>query len=119
MTERSHGIDDWLTFIRRIILDAKSHGHKPLRLRCDRAPEFTSTEFEKLCEELGVLIELTPRERHEGVGRAERNNNIVTRIGEAMLLRCQAGLQWFLPARVYAQWILNRTVTKPNGQTRF
>ena len=47
MTERSHGIDDWLTFIRRIILDAKSQGHTPLRLRCDRASEFTSPEFEK------------------------------------------------------------------------
>ena len=36
-----------------------------------------------------------------------------------MLLRCQAGKQWFTPARVYAQWILNRIITKPNGQTRF
>ena len=119
MTMRSHEIDDWLTFIRRIILDAKLHGHKPLRLRCDRAPEFKTSEIEKRCEELGVLIELTPRERHEGIGRAERNNNTLTRNGEAMLLLCQAGPQWFLPARVYAQWILNRIVTKPNGQTRF
>jgi hypothetical protein len=30
MTVRSHGFNDWLTFIRCIIYDAKSYGHKPL-----------------------------------------------------------------------------------------
>ncbi len=73
----------------------------------------------KRCDERGLLIELTPSRRHKGVGRAEKNNDILTRSAEAMLLRSRAGQQWLLAARAYAQWILNRVVVRPSGQTRF
>ena len=58
--------------------------------------------------ELGLSVELTPREHHEGVGRAERNNDLLTRTAEAALQRAGLGTQWLLPARAYAQWLWNR-----------
>ena len=42
--------------------------------RFNRAPEFVTPEFKrKLQEKLKVVVELTPREHHEAVGRSERN----------------------------------------------
>jgi hypothetical protein len=116
----THTIDDWVNFIRTITLDARSHGHKPVRVRFDRAPELRSDELkQRLEKELGLIVEITPREHHEGVGRAERNHDLLTRMGEEMCQRCGLGTNWLLPARSYAQWLLNRKVMTNQTETRY
>jgi hypothetical protein len=72
---KTHTIDDWVNFLRSVVLDAKSHGHNPVRVRFDRAPELRSEDLKQRIEsELQLIVELTPREHHEGVGRAEHNH---------------------------------------------
>lgn len=116
---KTHTVDDWIAFIRHVMLDARSHGHTPRTLRFDRAPELATPELARRVEaELGLLVELTPRERHEGVGRAERNNDVLTRAAEAMLQRARLGTQWLLPARAYAQWLLNRKPLATMSESR-
>jgi hypothetical protein len=117
---KTHTVDDWLGFLRSVILDARARGHTPRRVRFDRAPELAAPELKRRVEaELGIIVELTPREHHEGVGRAERNHDLLTRTAEAMLQRCELGTQWLLPARAYAQWLLNRKPMRATGETRY
>lgn len=117
---KTHTIDDWVAFLRGVVLDAKAHGHNPRRVRFDRAPELRSEELKARLEaELGLSVELTPREHHEGVGRAERNNDLLTRTAEAALQRAGLGTQWLLPARAYAQWLWNRRILTQAGETRY
>ena len=117
---KRHTIDDWLTFLRSVVLDARAQGHVPRRVRFDRAPELRSDELKHRIEkELGLSVELTPRERHEGVGRVERNNDLLTRLAEEMLQRAGLGTAWLLPARAYAQWLLNRHIRSGTPETRY
>ena len=48
-----------------------------------------------------MQVELTPRSHHEGVGRVELNNDILTRRAEANLQRAEKGTSFLLPAREY------------------
>ena len=117
---KTHTVGDWISFFAHVIADAKSLGHEPKVLRFDRGPELVAQEFKNAIEEkFGVLVEYTPREHHEGVGRAERNHDLLTRDAEAMLQRASLGTEWLLPARSYAQWQRNRTPMRhSNGETR-
>ena len=117
---KTHTIDDWVVFLRTVVLDARAHGHNPRRVRFDRAPELATAELRQRLElELQLSVELTPREHHEGVGRAERNHDLLTRMAEAMLQRAELGTEWLLPARAYAQWLLNRRPLATGGETRY
>ena len=42
---KTQTIDDCINFLSRVLLDARSHGHTPVRARFDRAPAFHSEEF--------------------------------------------------------------------------
>ena len=117
---KTHTISDWVDFLRAVVLDAKSQGHNPTTVRFDRAPELDNRKLkQRLEKELELNVQYTPREHHEGVGRAERNHDVLTRMAEAMLQR--AGLQgkWLLPARAYAQWLLNRRAVRGVGESRY
>ena len=70
--------------------------------RFNRAPEFVTPEFKrKLQEKLKVVVELTPREHHEAVGRSERNHDLLTRAAEpeTMLQRAGLDVQWCSSSR--------------------
>ena len=97
---KTHTIDDWMDFLRAVTLEAKKYGHTVERVRFDRAPELRSDELkQRAAKELNILVELTAREHHEGVGRAERNNDLLTRMAEEMLQRAKLGTAWLLVAR--------------------
>ena len=117
---KRHTIEDWIVFLRSVVLDARGRGHTPKRIRFDRAPELRSAELKQRIEaELGLSVELSAREHHEGVGRVERNNDLLTRLAEEMLQRAQLGTAWLLPARAYAQWLLNRHIRAGTSETRY
>ena len=117
---KTHTVDDWVAFMRSVVLHARSKGHAPIKVRFDRAPELDNANLKaRLEKELGLLVELTPREHHEGVGRAERNHDLLTRMAESMLQRAGLAQQWLLTARVYAQYLLNRRPMQSTGETRY
>jgi hypothetical protein len=119
-TGKTHTVEDWMVFLRDVKLQAQKHGATVERVRFDRAPELRTDELKRrAAKELNILVELTAREHHEGVGRAERNNDLLTRMAEEMLQRAKLGTAWLLPARAYAQWLLNRTPLAKTGETRF
>ena len=109
-----------MVFLHDVKLQAQKHGATVERVRFDRAPELRTDELKRrAAKELNILVELTAREHHEGVGRAERNNDLLTRMAEEMLQRAKLGTAWLLPARAYAQWLLNRTPLAKTGDTRY
>jgi len=117
---KTHTIEDWIKFLRYVVLHARLLGHAPVRVRFDRASELRADVFRRCAEkELNLIVELTPREHHQGVGRAERQHDTVTRLAEAMLQRARMGTSWMLPARVYANYIENRTVYTPTAITKY
>ena len=116
----SHTVEDWMGFLREVALDARAHGHTPKVFRFDQAPELRSKSLEdRINRELGMQVELTPRSHHEGVGRVEINNDILTRRAEANLQRAQKGTAFLLPAREYAQKILNLKPSGASSESRF
>jgi len=63
---KTHTIDDWIAFLRSIVLHARSLGHEPVHVHFDRAPELRANHFRRSVEkELGLIVELTPREHHQ------------------------------------------------------
>ena len=101
---KTHTIEDWVAFLRSVVINARSLGHKPVRVQFDRAPVLQSVDLRRRVEKkLGLIVELTPREHHQGVGRAERHHDILTRAAEAMLQRAEMGTSWLLPAREYVR----------------
>ena len=119
-TCKTHTTEDWIHFLRQVKLDAEKHGHKIVTVRFDRAPELRSDELKRLvAEQLGILVDLSPREHHEAVGRAERNNDVLTREAERMLQLAGLGTQWLLPARTYAQWLRNRLAVAGMPESRY
>ena len=116
----THTIDDWMDFLREVALDARANGHSPKMFRFDQAPELRSDSLRKrVNQELDMHVELTPRSHHEGVGRVEINNDILTRQGEAMCQRAEKGTAYLLPARAYAQANLNFKPYGNNTVSRF
>ena len=119
-TCKTHTTEDWIHFLRQVKLDAEKHGHKIVTVRFDRAPELRRDELKRLvAEQLGILVDLSPREHHEAVGRAERNNNVLTREAERMLQLAGLGTQLLLPARTYAQWLRNRLAVAGMPESRY
>ena len=117
---KTHEVDDWFTFLKSTVLDARARGHNPKYVRFDRAPELrTDLLKQRLENELNLIVELTPREHHEGVGRAERNHDLLTRLGTEMLQRANLDGKWLLPARMYAQWLINRRAVRGQSETRY
>jgi len=117
---KTHTIEDWVAFLRSVVINARSLGHKPVRVQFDRAPVLQSVDLRRRVEKkLGLIVELTPREHHQGVGRAERHHDILTRAAKAMLQRTEMGTSWLLPAREYANYLENRTVHTPTAMTKY
>ena len=48
----------------------------------------------------------------------ERNHDLLTRSAEMMLQRAELGTQWLIVARLYAQWLLNRSPRKESDVSR-
>ena len=53
-SSKKHTIEDWVLFLRSVIVHARSQGHEVQRLRFDRAPELATDKLkERLEKELG------------------------------------------------------------------
>ncbi|KAM1470398.1 hypothetical protein ACFX11_041122 [Malus domestica] len=89
-------------------------------LRSDRGGEFTSCEFNKLCEDAGIQRQLSMAYTPQQNGVVERKNRTVVEMAKAMLH--DKSMPYFLWAEAVhtAVYILNRSPTKAlNNLTPF
>jgi hypothetical protein len=96
------------------------HGVVIKALRCDRAGEFSSREFEEHLKAKGTKREFTVHDTHEQVGVVERFNRTKLELARAMLF--DSGLPMFLWAEAtnHARWITNRSPTRAlDGKSPF
>ncbi|KAI5322513.1 hypothetical protein L3X38_031585 [Prunus dulcis] len=91
-------------------------GFKVKCLRSDRGDEFTSCEFNKLCEDEGIQRQLSMAYTPQQNGVVERKNRTVVEIAKAMLH--EKGLPYYLRAEDVhiAVYILNRCPTRVLGE---
>ncbi|CAL8132132.1 unnamed protein product [Prunus armeniaca] len=84
-------------------------------LRSDRGGEFTSSEFNKLCEVEGIQRQLSMAYTPQQNGVVERKNRTVVEMAKAMLH--EKGLPYYLWAEAVhtAVYLLNRCPTKALG----
>ncbi|CAL8155287.1 unnamed protein product [Prunus armeniaca] len=85
-------------------------------LRSDRGDEFTSCEFNKLCEEEGIQRQFSMTYTLQQNGVVERKNRIVVEMAKAMLHE-KKGLPYYLWAEAVhtTVYILNRCPTRALG----
>ena len=106
----SKSIDDESLFLfcRKVYNAERALDHAPCYFRFDRRVATLNTALARSIErELGVVVELAPKEHHEGVGANEARNDVKQRMAEAMLMRSEKNLSCLLAARCYAGHILN------------
>ncbi|CAL8990056.1 unnamed protein product [Prunus brigantina] len=87
-------------------------GYKVKCVRSDRGGEFTSSEFNKLCEDAGIQRQFTMAYTPQQNGVVERKNRTVVEMAKAMLH--EKGLPYYLWVEAVhtAVYLLNRCPTK-------
>ena len=113
-----HTGDEWFDFISKCVrMRRDDRGQKVAYVRFDRAGEFTSPAFvERVERELNVTVQFAPAKWHEGVAGPECNNDILTRLGEAMCARVHLGPKYLSVARRLASYLLN--LRRRRGETK-
>ena len=102
-----HRQPHWRAFAIDCVVRLRALGVVVVILRFDRAGEFSEEFAADLERTLFVIVQMAPAKWHEGVGDAEINNDILTRMGEAMVRRAGLGPAYMSLARIYAQFLLN------------
>ncbi|CAL2227229.1 unnamed protein product [Prunus armeniaca] len=87
-------------------------GFKVKCVRSDRGGEFTSSEFNKLCEECGIQRQLTTACTPQQNGVVERKNRTVVEMAKAMLHEKNMPYSLWAEAVHTAVYLLNRSPTK-------
>src|SRR5262245_30941426 len=87
-------------------------------LRCDRAGEFMSEEFDEHLKKRGTRRELTVHDTHEQVGVAERYNRTKLELSRAMMICSGLPMYLWAEAKNHIRWIKNRVPTRAlDGKT--
>ena len=105
-------------FLTEVIAKERAFDHAVLIVRMDRAPEHESQELRQGMRDLGVHLELTPRNHHEGVGNAEGANDPTMRMAETSTRRAGATLGFILDARILAWHSRNLRCAAGRAHTR-
>ena len=95
------------------------HEKKIKRLRSDRGTEYTSTEFQKYCESLGIIHETTAPYSPEMNGVAERKNRTYSELVTALLVSSGAPKYLWGEALLTVCYVLNRVPSKNNKVTPY
>ncbi|CAL8115927.1 unnamed protein product [Prunus armeniaca] len=86
-------------------------GFQIKKLRSDRGGEYTSTEFRKFCEDLGLERQLTVAYSPQQNGVAERKNRTIVEMARTMLYEKRMPIKFWGAAVNVAVYILNRYPT--------
>ena len=87
-------------------------GYKLKKLRSDRGGEYTSMEFNKFCEEMGMERQLTVAYSPQQNGVAERKNRTIVEMAKCMMFEKKMPLEFWAEAVNTAVYVLNRCPTK-------
>jgi transposase InsO family protein len=90
----------------------KQSGHSIKVLRSDRGKEYTSSKFEKFCEEEGVERQLTVGYTPQQNGVSERKNQTVMEMAKCMLFEKGIPSSFWAEAVNTAVYLINRSPTK-------
>ena len=116
----SKDADAWFAFTSSTVQWWRSKGHKVYKVRFDQESAMANEAFKQRVEsQLNVVVEYAPSKWHEGVGATEVNQDLLTRMAEAMTARAGLGPEYFLPAREAAQDMLNMRARARHDKTRW
>ncbi|CAL2255037.1 unnamed protein product [Prunus armeniaca] len=87
-------------------------GYKLKKLRSDRGGEYTSTEFSKFCDDMGMERQLTVAHSPQQNGVAERKNRSIVEMAKCMMFEKKMPLEFWVEAVNTAVYVLNRCPTK-------
>ncbi|KAM1739403.1 hypothetical protein ACFX11_015127 [Malus domestica] len=87
-------------------------GYQLKKLRSDRGGEYTSTEFRKFCDEMGMERQLTVAYTPQQNGVAERKNRTIVEMAKCMMVEKGVPLDFWAEAVNTAVYTLNRCPTK-------
>ena len=81
-------------------------------LRTDRGGEYLSTQFKELCDEKGIVHQLTMPYTPQQNGVAERRNRTLLEMVRSMMAQANLPITYWGDALLTATFILNRVPTK-------
>ncbi|KAI5352875.1 hypothetical protein L3X38_005767 [Prunus dulcis] len=87
-------------------------GYKVKKLRSDRGGEYTSNEFNKFCDEMGMERQLTVAYSPQQNGVAERKNRTIVEMAKCMMIEKGMPLEFWAETVNIAVYVLNRSPTK-------
>ncbi|KAI5352997.1 hypothetical protein L3X38_005889 [Prunus dulcis] len=87
-------------------------GYKVKKLRSDRGGEYTSNEFNKFCDEMGMERQLTVAYSPQQNGVAERKNRTIVEMAKCMMIEKGMPLELWAETVNTAVYVLNRSPTK-------
>jgi len=119
-TTITHTTADWIVFLDGVIAVCKQANRTVERIRFDRAPDFTpnAPAFDQnsirghLLSKHGIIAEFAPRNTPQGIAKNEQSHDPITRRAEMYLRRSNRGRSFFLAARAYARWSINRRCSR-------
>ena len=88
-------------------------------LRTDRGGEYLSDQFKKLCEEKGIIRQLTMPRTPQQNGVAERRNRTLLEMVRSMMAQANLPIQFWGDALLTATYILNRVPSKSVSSTPY
>ena len=98
----------------------RQSGHKLKKLRSDRGGEYTSNEFTKFCEDIGMERQLTVSHTPQQNGVAERKNRTIVEMAKSMLHDKKMPQEYWGEAVNTAVYLMNRHPTVAvQGKTPF
>ena len=88
-------------------------------LSTDRGREYLSEQFEKLCNDKGILRQLTTPRTLQQNGVAERRNRTLLEMVRSMMAQANPPIQYWGDALMTAAYILNRVSRKSVSSTPY
>ncbi|KAI5317616.1 hypothetical protein L3X38_037323 [Prunus dulcis] len=108
LQHKSQAFNIFKRFINMVELQS---GYQIKKLRSDRGGEYTSLEFSKFCEEMGLERQLTIAYSPQQNGVAERKNRTVMEMARTMMHEKKIPLKFWAEAVNTAVYLQNRSPT--------
>ena len=115
----SHKSDALACFKKFITLCENQLDRKVKALRTDRGREYLSDEFKQMCEEKGILRQLTIPYTPQQNGVAERRNRTLLEMVRSMMAQANLPINFWGDALLTAAYILNRVPSKSVSSTPY
>ena len=88
-------------------------------LRTDRGREYLSTQFNGLCDEKGIVHQLTIPNTPQQNGVAERRNRTLLEMVRSMMAQANLPINFWGDALLTATYVLNRVPSKSVATTPY